>query len=96
MNQDSNAGIELLKKAADMDNEIAMVAIGNYYRKKEDYNSAVHWYRLGAHFGSREGMKNLALCYERALGVPRNNKLAKAWMEKAAYLGDSDANTVIN
>lgn len=94
VNQDSNAGIELLKKAADMDNEIAMVAIGNDYRKKEDYSSAVHWYRLGAHFGSREGMKNLALCYDRGLGVSRNTKLAKAWMEEAAYLGDSDANFV--
>ena len=41
-------------------------------------------------------MKNLALCYERGLGVSRNAKLAKAWMEKAAYLGDSDASTVIN
>ena len=96
VNQDSNAGIELLKKAADMGNEIAMVAIGNDFRKKEDYSSAVHWYRLGSHFGSREGMKNLALCYERGLGVSRNAKLAKAWMEKAAYLGDSDASTVIN
>ena len=94
VSQDVSTGLELLKKAADLENEIAMVAIGNDFRKKGDYSSAVHWYRLGAHFGSREGMKNLALCYERGLGVPINTKLAKAWMEKAAYLGDSDANSV--
>lgn len=94
--QNLSIGMEFLQKAADLENEIAMVAIGNDFRKKEDYSSAIHWYRLGAHFGSREGMKNLALCYERGLGVSRNTKLAKTWMEKAAYLGDSDASTVVN
>jgi len=95
VNQDLRTGMKLLQRAAELGSEIAMVAIGNDFRKKEDYNSAVHWYRLGAHYGSREGMKNLALCYERGMGVSRNTKLAKAWMKKAAYLGDADANTVI-
>lgn len=84
-----------LRKAADLENETAMVAIGNDFRLHGDYVNAVHWYRLGAHFGSREGMKNLALCYERGLGVTPNKILAKAWMEESASLGDSDANHVI-
>ena len=75
--------------------EIAMTAIGNHYRQSGDFRNAVRWYKRASYWGSKEGMRNLALCYDRGLGVDKNEKLALLWMKQAAKHGDKDAKTVI-
>lgn len=43
-----------------------------------DGDSAVHWFRLAADRGDASGKWNLALCYERGVGVPRDPAAARA------------------
>lgn len=82
--------LSLIKEAAEHGSETAMTALGNDYRHKNDYNKAIRWYRRAAHYGSKEGMLNLALCYDRGLGLAKNSHLAKLWMYKAQKLGIND------
>ena len=94
---DERKALSMLKDASKLyGGEIAMAALGNHYRRTNDYLTAVRWYKRAAYWGSKEGMRNLALCYARGLGVEKNEKLADLWMKEAAKHGDNDASTVIN
>ena len=70
----------LLEKAAELKDGDAMFALGNNCRKSGDYENAVHWYLRSSHFGNKDAMKNLALCYDRGLGVDKDSNKARIWM----------------
>lgn len=88
-------GMTLLLKAATLNDGDAMLALGNYFIKEGEemsasgnyskssnhYENAVHWFRRSAHFGSRKALHNLALCYDRGLGVPKNTSKARVFMK---------------
>ena len=85
---DSEQGLKMIEDAAKRNNPTAMLILGNILRKKGQYEEAVHWYRIASHFGHREAMRNLALCYDKGLGTDVNKTLAKGWLKKAKELGD--------
>ena len=95
IDKDTEKAMELFTISANRNNEIAMTAIGNEYRKHGDYSKAIYWYKRAAHNGSKEGMRNLSLCYLKGLGVQKNEGLANLWMKQAAKLGDIGARQIL-
>jgi TPR repeat protein len=57
----------------------------------KDPVEATRRFRNAAEQGSRIGMMNLAGQYEEGLGVPRDLKQARFWMQKAAACGNEYA-----
>lgn len=82
VNVNREYGKSLLEKAAELKDADAMFALGNDCRKSGDYENAVHWYHRSAHFGNKDAMKNLALCYDRGLGVNKDSNKARVWMDQ--------------
>lgn len=56
-----------------------------------DYNKAVNHFKLSYNHNHPGGVFNLALCYERGVGVKRNMKTAKKLYEIASELGHAKA-----
>ena len=49
------------------------------------------WYRKSADQGNADGQILLGWCYVNGTGVPKDEKLAIVWFEKAAELGYPEA-----
>ena len=58
-----------------------------------DMATAARWFREAALQGLKDSQFNLAILYERGLGVARNAAEAAYWYAVAAAQGDSDART---
>ncbi len=69
-----------------------MVRIGDTFRTGDgplqDYNLALHWYRLAAERGHLGGQYNLARMYDHGLGVHRDDVEAARWYHRAAEQGE--------
>jgi TPR repeat protein len=82
-------GIALLRKAGDLGEVRAMLALGDLYGQEaeghnRDDEESARWYRKAAEAGDTLGMLDLAGCYELGTGVPQNDELAVQWYRKAA------------
>ena len=49
-----------------------------------NYAEAVKWYRKAAEQGNANAQKNLGVCYEKGLGVSKDQAEADKWFHKAA------------
>ncbi|CAF1470624.1 unnamed protein product, partial [Adineta steineri] len=50
----------------------------------QDYEQAAKYFAKAANAGNAEGMCNLALLFDKGLGVKKDHKVAREWFEKAA------------
>lgn len=80
-------------QAAEQDDPEAQFYLGVLANQGDGANAteAVGWFQKAAQAGHAKAQYNLALAYERGLGVLRNRKAAIEWLRKAAIQGDVDA-----
>jgi len=72
---DLEKGIALLEKAASLGNSHAELNLGEVYEnyvKPADLQEAVKWYKRAAEHGNTIAMRNLAIMYALAQGVPHD------------------------
>lgn len=65
-----------------------------FYNQKQ-YSKAVAIFQKYADEGVAQGQFNLAICYEKGNGVPKDYAKAAYWYEKAANQGDATAQSII-
>lgn len=58
----------------------------DFFDKGNAWLEAARWYRKAAEGGVADAAFNLAVCYERGLGVRRDAKLMRHWRRRAATL----------
>lgn len=57
----------------------------------QDYQEAVHWYRLAAARGSADAHYNLCMAYDHGKGLPQDYQQAMQWCHLAADQGQGRA-----
>ena len=57
----------------------------------QDYQEAAAWFASAAMSGLTDSQFNLAVLYERGLGLQQNNQKAYFWYEVASLAGDKEA-----
>ena len=87
--KDKQKAIKLMIDSAKLDNLTAMIYLGNYYQRTEDYDSSLKWFRRAAKRGSEYALFRLGLYYESAKN--KNYQMAYKHYLKAAKLGYCDA-----
>lgn len=81
------------EKAAAQGNVKAMHNLGVLLagEKNPDYARAAHWFAVAAEYGLKDSQYNMAILYERGLGVSEEPVEAYFWYSVAANQGDQDA-----
>jgi len=59
--------------------------------KDQNYTEAMHWLKLAADKGNDEAMNDIAIMYEKGLGVTRNYDKAMYWRRLAVEKGNNAA-----
>jgi formylglycine-generating enzyme len=65
----------------------AQVALGDYYRKNNDFKNAFYWYDSAARQNNAAGEFALGRCYSLGEGVNRDDKEVYIWLRKSALQG---------
>ncbi|MBI4723822.1 MAG: SEL1-like repeat protein, partial [Rhodomicrobium sp.] len=92
--KDENHAMDLYRNAASAGHIRAMHNLGVLLTARgtpEDYKEAALWFGRAASSGLTDSQYNLALLYERGLGLERDPAKAYLWYEKAAQSGDKQA-----
>lgn len=85
--------LEVIRQRAEAGDVNAQLKLGNLYfsgkheELPQDYHLAVRWYTLAAQQNHPEGLFNLALCYDQALGTEKDANIAHTLYRRAAKLG---------
>ncbi len=85
---------ELYRKAAAAQHPRAMHNLGVLLAAQDtdpDYQEAAMWFSKAAAAGVTDSQYNLALLYERGLGVQQDNREAYFWYQVASLAGDKEA-----
>ena len=86
-----DAAIDWYKKAADLGDASAQVALGGIFAEEKldrlDYAQSVNWYRKAAGQGRREGELGLGMRYLFGQGVAQDLEEARRWLTPAANQG---------
>lgn len=77
--------IALLHSAAARDHDPSCVALGQYYFKDGDYETAVYWYEVAAKKGNARALFHLAQCYRYGYVYARNMNVAWEYYNKIAH-----------
>lgn len=91
--------VSYLQGAADKGNMAAQYDLGMLYHddlSPEAQKKAVHWLSLSSSNGYPQAMYQLALCYRFGQGVGKDMKKAFDLLERAAALGHSKAQEIVN
>lgn len=87
--------VELFKKAADLNDEVAQYNIANKYRNgvsvEQSYENAFHYYQLSANNGYPNAMVQVAEMYRLGQGVEKDSAKMLEWYEKAAKRNYTEA-----
>jgi uncharacterized protein len=88
--------IDAVRVKAKAGDALAQLDLGNQYffgnkRRTRNYTVAALWYRRSAMQGNAAAQFNLAICYDRALGVKKSRFHAFRWYKKAAAAGVKQA-----
>ena len=75
-------------KAVAQNNPNAMNALGELYRSKKDYPTAISWFKKAAILKNPLANRNIAELYLFGNGVPIDYQEMMKWYEKAATYGD--------
>ncbi len=92
--KDENQARELYRKAASAGHIRAMHNLGVLLSAQDtpqDYQEAASWFSSAAAAGLTDSQFNLALLYERGLGLPQDNQKAYFWYQVASLAGDKEA-----
>jgi serine/threonine protein kinase len=87
----NSADTALMRRAAEMGEPRAMVAMGELSENNQDQQGALEWFRKAADAGDASGMLHLGAIYEIGAGVPQDDKAAAYWYQKASDEGNSAA-----
>ena len=63
---------------------------------EQDYTEAMKWFQRAAAQNSTSAMRAIAHMYEEGLGTSQNFGTAYAWYDKAAKLGDAEAQKAVD
>lgn len=92
--KDERRAIELLEAGAAADEPGCLVSLGDLYQGKSQFDKAEMYYKKAIECGNTEEQKhaayNLAMMYHTESSV-RNLEAATQWLERAANLGQVDA-----
>ena len=80
-----------LEKYANQEDVMAQFYYGYGYAQREDYETAVYWYKKAAYQGLIRAQLWLAWCYYHGKGVDKDTYEAQEWLKKAASKGSADA-----
>jgi localization factor PodJL len=92
--KDENEAMSLYRKAANAGHIRAMHNLGVLLSAREspqDYSEAAVWFARAAQAGLTDSQYNLALLYERGLGVEQDLSRAYLWYRAAGRGGDKEA-----
>jgi localization factor PodJL len=92
--KDETVARELYRKAASAGHVRAMHNLGVLLCAQDspqDYQEAAAWFASAAMSGLTDSQFNLAVLYERGLGLQQNNQKAYFWYEVASLAGDKEA-----
>jgi TPR repeat protein len=88
VNIDYEEAIRWLKRASDLEDDIAMNTIGYlYYTSNNDYNNAIIWFKKAVKYNNSDAMSNLGYVY---LKLNNKNEAIK-WFKMAHEFGDKYA-----
>ncbi|MGM9579734.1 MAG: CFI-box-CTERM domain-containing protein [Anaerovibrio sp.] len=86
-NLDENNGVYWLGKAADGGYTSAIRDLGQYYRRKEQYDQAFQYFYMGAEKDDADCMLWLGLLYDWGQGVAADKAQGEKWYRKAGENG---------
>ncbi len=92
--KDETLARELYRKAASAGHVRAMHNLGVLLSAQDtpqDYEQAAGWFASAAMSGLTDSQFNLAVLYERGLGLQQNNQKAFFWYQVASLAGDREA-----
>ncbi len=92
--KDETLARELYRKAASAGHVRAMHNLGVMLAAQstpQDYEQAAGWFASAAMSGLTDSQFNLAVLYERGLGLQQNNQKAFFWYQVASLAGDKEA-----
>lgn len=92
---ESEAAFQYFVKSAQLDNEIAQLNLGIWYRSgiyiKKDFNMSFYWTNLAAKKGNIKAFVNLGFLYFNGEGVDRNVKIALEYLQKGVEFEVTEA-----
>ncbi len=93
---DIEKALQLYEKAAKQGNVYAMHNLGvlltqQTEHREVDFLKASYWFQKAAEFGFKDSQYNLAILYEKGLGVKRDIVQAYVWYAIAASKADAEA-----
>lgn len=83
--------IDTLTKKAEAGDVETQFDLANAYYEQQDYAKAKWWWKKAAAQGLADAKFNLAVLYEKGLGVPQDYTQARQWYQKAAADGVVEA-----
>jgi serine/threonine protein kinase len=94
--QDENKALSWFRRAAEAGNSSGMLSLGGLYLlgidgADPDEAEAAHWFQKAADRENPAAMYDLATMYESGRGVARSLEKARDFYQKAARLGNSEA-----
>lgn len=81
----------LLNESANQGYADAQLDMGLYAMSKCSYDKAFEWFMKAANQDNAKAQQNVGYCYEKGVGVQKNDKEAFRWTKKAAEQGLADA-----
>lgn len=97
-NYDLAKAVSIFKSIAVLGHGNAQFRLGYIYFDgiMRDLTQAAYWWQRAAESGNVNGQFNLALLYERGLGIARDQAKARLWFERAARNGDREAAGIVS
>lgn len=96
-NYDLLKAVSILKSIATLGHARAQFRLGHIYFDgiMKDLTQAAYWWQRSAESGYINAQFNLALLYERGLGITKDQSKAMLWFERAARCGDAEAASIV-
>lgn len=97
-NYDLLKAISILKSIAKLGHSNAQFRLGHIYFDGivKDLSQAAYWWQRAAESGNINAQFNLALLYERGIGLTKDQSKAILWFERAARSGDVESASIVN
>lgn len=89
--ENKEKAITMYVNAAEVGQVSAMTRLGEMAQASKRYEEAVHWFESAASLGYPPAENLLAICYYKGNGVPKNEKIAREWLNRAEVQGDKEA-----
>lgn len=97
-NYDLLKAVSMFKSIATLGHARAQFRLGHIYFDgiMKDLSQAAYWWQRSAESGYVNAQFNLALLYERGMGVQKDQAKSTLWFERAARSGDAEAANIVS